>query len=127
MEYEYTSPEDYVKGNRKSVTLPSGAIFVIRRIPPRMLGRLMRVFGTEAEKAADIVKSPEFRQQFPELMAELIPSCVVLPKITVNPEEDSICIDDIGPNDLYALIGEIFSFSGLTPEAVKTRKSFRRK
>jgi len=92
-----------------------------------MLGRLMKIFGTERRKATDIAKSPEFREKFPELMSDMICSCVVLPKVTANPEKDSICIDDIGPNDLYALMGEIFSFSGLTPEEIRARKSFRKK
>ncbi|MFH1423098.1 MAG: hypothetical protein ABIH42_10355 [Planctomycetota bacterium] len=123
-----TTASEYVLKNAgtKQVTLPSGAVFEIRKISSRaylqagglhLASRVELLLSKEAQaKREEIAKAQltdEDKIKQLEVMNNLICMAVINPKISMVKDTSgtSICIDDLRDDDYYALITEITNFS----------------
>lgn len=123
MSKKITSPKEYLKGQRKRITLPSGALFEIRKLSPVAFGEILKIMGPETARDMDDV----IRDKIVDIMKVIVPRCVVKPKITLEDtgDEDKLSLEDLEMQDVFALLDEVYAFSGLTTEDVEERKSFR--
>ena len=115
--------QEYVKKNRKTVTTRSGATFVIRKIPPTCMHIVFKL--AQYAKSATGEVDPRYFEELSDVLRELIPKCVVEPKITLEPQPDSIALDDLGLDDVMELFTSIFDFTGLGPRQAAERDKFR--
>ena len=118
-----TSPKEYLKGQRKKITLPSGAVFEIRKLSPIAFGEILKITGPETARDMDDV----IRDKIVDIMKVIVPRCVVKPKITLEEtdDEDKLSLEDLEMQDVFALLDEVYAFSGLSTEDTEERKSFR--
>ena len=124
MSKKITSPKEYLKGQRKKITLPSGAVFEIRKLSPIAFGEILKITGPETARDMDDV----IRDKIVDIMKIIVPRCVVKPKITLEEtdDEDSLSLEDLEMQDVFALLDEVYAFSGLSTEDTKERKSFHK-
>jgi len=113
----------------KEVPLPSGFVFKIRRIPPRLIPGLTDIGEYKNPKEMTMAERREAMSKLMEHMMVVIPACVVEPKIVTGDSvpEDAIHFDDLAFDDLFALYTAIIDHTGLTAKAAEKRKKFRRK
>jgi len=133
-----TTSKQYRAGKTKEVELPSvledggHPVFVIRKVPTKILIKLLSALDvkiTPDVEAAQLegqvkekLKDVDLGKLTADFLAEIIPVCVVEPKISLDEnDKDAIFIDDLDPEDGLALFDEIFKFQGLTEEAAKER------
>jgi len=126
-----TKAKEYRKQKTKEVTLPSGAVFLIRKMTPEVFAKIadkLTAFlpgGTNPTgDIRDVAKSiREFSRQdmmsvlneFPVVIRAVFPACVVEPRIVeANPTEDELAVDDIELMDSFELFHQIFEFSTIT-------------
>jgi len=130
-ETEIVSAAEYKAKSRKLITLPSGAVFEIKKISPfdfvEFSGEIKE--GMSEEEMAKII-APKFE----EYGAAFICSGVSKPRIrndvsSAEVGDEELHITDIDKHDLTALIKEITEFSGLDEVTAELegekRKSFR--
>jgi len=126
---EYTTVPEFKERARKPVLLPDSKLkVIIRRIPPRLLPDIAPEKPIDFSKLSFQERRKAIKEFF-DVMVKLFPICVVSPKIVINVNpvpEDAIDFDDLTMNDLLYLLGELFSYSGLTAEAVRERENFRK-
>jgi len=134
-EGEIAKAGEYRKTQSKVIRLPSGFYFKIRKMSPLAMAKLMDVYGDtlppgrreptpeETEKMRDIG-----RKKFAEILKAVLPECIVEPKVSLTPASESeLSLDDIASDDVFALLDEITTFSGLGARAAAIRESFREK
>ena len=133
-EVKPVSAKEYRKAMTKVIRLPSGFHFKIRKMPPSALAKLMKVYGELPPARRDLTPEEKERlrrtgmEKFADIIAAIIPDCVVEPKISTNPKsEDELSLQDLPSDDLFALLDEITAFSGLTGPTAKARETFREK
>lgn len=120
-----TSAKEYRNARRHEVELPSGAVFVIRKLSPMAFTDLLNIFGdvtlTQEQATATV------RENIVGIMKAIIPKCVVSPKVSFEytEDEDVLYMEDIEPEDMFALLDAVYSFSGITAEASVERQNFR--
>jgi len=125
--------KEYRKTQTKVIRLPSGFYFRIRKMSPTAMAKLMEVYGEtlppgrreptpeEMERMREVG-----RKKFAEILKVILPTCIVEPKVSLNPtSEDELALDDLASDDIFALLDEITAFSGLGPKAAAIRESFR--
>ena len=117
-----TSPKEYLKGQRKQITLPSGAVFEIRKLSPIAFGEVLKIMGPETARDMDDI----VRDKIVDIMKVIVPRCVVKPKITLEEtdDKDKLSLEDLEMQDVFALLDEVYAFSGLSTEDVEEKKSF---
>ena len=122
---EVTEAKEYLAQQRKMVTLPSGFVFEIRKMPPMVYARMKDLIGVGPNDSPEgIEEKVEKGQQ--EMMELVVPRCVVRTKIVLeNPAEDELSLDDLEIEDFLALLEEISEFSGISEEGIQERESFR--
>jgi len=119
-----TSAQEYKARRQKVVRLPSGALFKIRKISPKVLGQLFSALNVQPGNPEQLQQS--FIDKLPLVIDILFPSCIVEPRVEVNPSDPNVLsVDDIDPNDAFFLINAIMEFSGLTEEAMRQKRNFR--
>jgi len=111
---------DYRKmvSGEKEVTLPSGAVFRIRKLRGR---DFLKIGGFPIVSTTDIARSKpedifekisdEERKKLVEAMDKIIALAVKEPKIGLKKEEGKLCIDELADDDYYFLVNEINDFS----------------
>jgi len=120
--------EQYRARAQKSVKLPSGFTFVIRRIPPLLIPDL--TFDVpEDVKELSLEERRDLTKKLLTEMMKIFPSCVVEPRIVVGDEvpKDAIHFNDLDFDDLLSLFSAILEHSGLSGPEVQRRKKFPRK
>jgi hypothetical protein len=130
-----TTPEEYRKGKTKLVELATGHVFEIRKMPVQTFSIMFETLGIDVppgmpienvEKLlAEEMKDPQYKTKIVETITKILPHCIVKPKVTANPSEGALSIDDIEPADMFALFGEIMEFSGISQMAKDLRDKFR--
>ena len=133
-EVKIATAEEYKSKQTKTIRLPSGFHFKIRKMSPTAMAELMNIYGEALPPARRELTSEETakmskigREKFAEILEAVVPKCVVEPKISTNPEKkDELALDDLSSDDIFALLDEITTFSGLTAPAAKIRESFRK-
>jgi hypothetical protein len=124
---------DYLKltNQTKEITLPSGAIFKLKKVSMRkklLEGKLPINNSTEIRLDKDLQSNdnstPEQQKQQLLWGSQLIVDCVIEPKISLEPTEDCICIDDLTDEDMTKLLEEIVK---LYNKGGQDLKSFRKK
>jgi len=119
-----TSAREYKAKRYKTVSLPSGSVFKIRKIPPKTLGKLFSLLNMRLDQTEQFQES--FMDNLPTIIDILFPACITEPRVEVRSSDpDVLTVDDIDPNDAFFLINTIFEFSGLTEEAMRQRRTFR--
>lgn len=112
-----TDPTEYRRLKRpeeKTVTLSSGATFVLRRPKPyKLLSLLADLFErplSPDESGAFVMKNIE------KLSDILLPLVVASPAIKASTEEKGdgwLTVDELEPMDIIELLGEVLEFLGL--------------
>lgn len=136
-----TSPSQYKQGKTKEVTLPSvGAdgshpVFTIRKLGIKPIIKLLDAFEVEIKQGSDVetlerelketIKTVDLKTKIVQVIEILLPAGISEPKVTAEPAEDSLCLDDIEFNDQMKLFDEIWDFNGLGEKASEERKKFR--
>jgi hypothetical protein len=118
-----------IKAYRKlaitKVKLPSGAEFVIKGLP------LLEMFSMFGEFGIDMKDQKAVKEYFSKnpdkVMMKIFPIGIVEPKVTIEPTEDSLGINEILPGDSLALSKEIMKLSGVGKESQEVIKNFRKK
>lgn len=130
------SAKEYEEKNAgtKDVTLPSGAVFTIRKVMAREymgemgipLASLSGLAGDNNEKIKILLEkmTPEQKAKMLQANDRLICKSSVAPLITMTPEEGSLLVSKLTDADYYKLLAEVtaFSFGG-----GKQMESFREK
>jgi hypothetical protein len=135
-----TTAADYLNKNRKEVILPSGAVFVIRKVTGRDYMRINAEIpissmastvapdvpaDASAEEKARIkweAMPQEQKQSIFKVNDHLIITGTVSPALSLTREDGKLCLDDIYSEDYNALLEAISEFS--TPKR-QDLKSFR--
>ena len=132
-EVKIATAEEYKSKQTKVIRLPSGFHFRIRKMSPTTMAKLMNVYGDALPPARreltpeETAKMQEIgRKKFAEILEAVVPKCVVEPKISANPGKNELALDDLSSDDIFALLDEITTFSGLATPAVEKRESFRK-
>jgi len=136
-ELKPTTAAEYRKGKTKLVKLLSGNVFEIRKMPVPVMAEVMSRLGldvpqgTPIEKIEELMKQkidePGFKVKVIDVVTYTVPRCVIQPKITEEATENTLAIDDVSPDDLFELFGEIFEFTGVSKAAEALRRKFRTK
>lgn len=115
-----TTAEAYKKGSRKIVTLASGFMFEIRRLPPKLLPHIFAFGAVARDKNPG---SPEVSESFTKALEVILPACIVKPRVVLeNPKPDELEVDDISPDDAIELFRHIMDLSGMTPRELEAAK-----
>lgn len=116
----------YVKGrNRKEVEAPSGYTFTIRQIPTRVYSKLTKI-SKKRKKLNEKISEDEVPEDIIELMDVVLTSCVVKPRITLDPSDtDALHIDDVLVEDGVFLIDAVYEYTGVNKEAMEEIDEFR--
>lgn len=114
----------------KKVTLPSGAVFEIRKVTGRQSLAEMGSLGLKdissytSPDAKDRAKqlaakvTPEERTKLVKLNDRLLVRAVVAPQLCLEPEANKLCVENLTDKDYYALLAEINMFSrGVTADS----------
>ena len=117
-----TGISDYRKmvSGEKEITLPSGAVFRIRKIrgrdylktgafPVKSTVEIAR--SGKSEDSIWTEMSEEDRKKMIETMDSIITIAVKEPRISLKKEEGKLCVDELSDEDYYFLVNEINSFS----------------
>jgi len=125
---KFTTPAEYREKSRKSVELPSGATFEIRKISPLVYSEILEKIGVKPLEADNPEAENIIRERILDVMKYAIPKCVVRPRIAISPDvndESVLDFDDLDLGDVRVLLDVVYEFSGLTPEANEERENFR--
>ena len=133
---EPTKASTYRKERSKLVTVSSGAVFRIKKAPPRAVFKLFEGMGIKIRSGRKIAKQ-ELTSQLDKLSTEkrasvamtiLLPACTVEPRIVLEgPAKDGeLLIDEVEPFDAFDLLEMEMEYSGLTKEAQEKREKFRK-
>jgi len=117
-----TDANEYRRKVRKIIELPSGAVFEIRKLSPLRMAEVIDIGdGVDQVKIANSI-----RDNLVTLMRVVIPSCVVRPKIVLydTDKKGELSFDDLEPDDLYALLDQVYEHSGLGPDEIEEREDF---
>jgi hypothetical protein len=128
-----TTAAEYVKSNRKEIELPSGAVFVIKKLTPRDYMKLhtanFPIINTEQindkntdEKAKEqwLKMTPDQQRASIEFNEQFVIAGTVSPKISKEASDNTLCIDDIDGDDFNALIVAISEFSTAKRQDLKS-------
>jgi len=134
-ELKPTTPEEYRRGKTKNFRVPSGAVFKIRKMTMGTVASFFETLGlslpssgkTEEVRQAleSKLKEPEAASKIINAIHVLLPDCIVEPKVTVKSGADSLSVDEIEPQDQFALFAEIMDFGGWSEEVIEARRKFR--
>ena len=133
-----TSPQEYLSGKRREVTLPSTLpngehpVFIIRKPPTKVMIRLLSLLEVSLDvnrnpellekDINEAMNTPQAAEKIVRFLDLLLPACVVEPKITNDPNEtDGIYIDDVDMEDQLALLEAILDLAGLSKKAEEER------
>lgn len=112
------SVEEYRKKNVKEVEI-DGFRWTIRKMTVNALAKLTDLYEKEPKSDA------ELRKLLPSVVRALLPECVVDPKVSLNPSDGSLSVDEIDAKTAMELVTQITEFSGLTGPAAALRERFR--
>ncbi len=124
-----TTASNYKSKNSKDVLLPSGATFVIRKIPKSIIFRVLELLDKVKEVKEDTDPkelTPEQLKVYDDLYNLLIPACVIEPtvaKIDAKAGPDELTMDDLLSEDTKALVDAIFRHSQATAQDEESRKN----
>lgn len=132
---EATSAKAYREKRRKSLPLPSGDVFVIRKLGSLALAEVFRILGiadkftedTTEDQYQDFIEEARATatvEQAAELIHLILTKGVAKPKIVLEDTEsdDELYIEDIDPLDFDTLFNGILNFIGATAEASQERE-----
>jgi len=127
---EVTSASEYRKKKFKTVTLPSGAVFRLKKPSLKTMKKLFDLTGFTVERGAELTDEQKaiLVEKAAQMIDVLLPECVDAPKISTDPEsEDVLSVDELDWDDSFKILDEIFAMIGFSPEAIEERESFREK
>ena len=113
------SVEEYRKRNTKVIEI-DGFKWTIRKMTVSCLAKLTALYEKPSQT------DEELRRMLPDVVKVLLPECVVEPKISSNPTEGCLCIDEIDAKTAMELVTQITEFSGITGPAARERETFRK-
>lgn len=129
--------EEYRKGKTKIISLPSGHVIEIRKMPVPVFAEMFETLGIEVppgtpfERVEELMKEkmndPKYNAQIINAILKVIPHCWVRPRISNDAGADNLSIDDVDPGDLFKSFSEILDFSGISRMAEEMRQKFRDK
>jgi len=130
---------EYRKGRQKLVQVKSGAHFLVRKMPPETVIKLLRAFGinipasetrkTMKSNISEQLKDLNITDKLEPAMRIILPDCTVDPKIVLegNPKGNELLLSEIDPLDAFDLLDAEMLFSGIGEESQAERESFRKK
>jgi len=128
-------PSEYRRQVYKEVSVPSGFVFKIRKMPIHVTWKFFDLLEVrapaEAESAAEAVRAALDRidmvSKLPAAMKLVITECVVEPTIVAEgkPSDEHLLFDELSPGDVFELFSAILDFSGMTEEAGEERRKTR--
>lgn len=116
---------EYRRQTRKVFVCTSGRDFVIRKLSPSVVVRLLKIFGVNpGQELSTEEASAKFMESFEELSKLVIPAGVVEPKIgTEEGLPDALGIAEVSYDDQVDLFTAILEWSGLSTGAAEARKN----
>jgi len=134
-------PSEYRKKNVSvvDVTLKSGDVWKIRKMPFETLAKFFSILGIsidskqsqESLKALFSEKTAEsdFIKKIVELAKILLPDCCVEPEVTLSstPTESQLIFTELEYTDIFELFFDIMDISGFSAEEMTKRESFQQK
>ncbi len=124
---ETTSAKEYRARQRKTITLPSGFVFEIRKMSPLVFTKMFDLIGVTGSDSSEVAKK-KVQEGLQKILELVIPRCVIKPKISLEPAgEDELSLDDLEMDDFLMLLEEITTFSGLSEGSIEERESFLEK
>jgi len=131
------SAKDYRAKRQLTFKVPSGLDWTIRKIPFRIMWKMLEILGIEVpegmteEDAREYVKKElkgkKITPKVVEIVNLVVPAISLKPKVVIGvaTDDDELGIDDIDMEDLMAVFGKGMEISGATEDAVKERESFQ--
>lgn len=133
------SPSEYRAERRATVTTPGGLEVHLRKfnpvdilikfdLQPALIARV-RAAQAAGEKLSDL--GPEIiAENYKDLYAlscAFICAAAVSPRITMEPteDEDAVCVRELDPEDIEALMSPVMGWLGLKKEALQIVAPFR--
>jgi hypothetical protein len=117
---------EYLKLSRKLLTVPSGAIFEIRKMPRSIFFQVSSYIDAIKDMKIDNIAaiSDEQQKAFTQMYNTVLTSCITNPKVVMDViNTEQLSIDDIGFEDQAALINGVFALSGMTAKDDEERKN----
>lgn len=145
-----TTAKEYREKRERLVTLPSGAVFKVRGMPPLVFFEFLKLLDVDWTKLSQVspeeaaklspeelkAKLKEFQFEIPrsqaaaktpELAKLLIPKVVIEPRVVESEaKENEIPIDSLTFDDLWYLFKAGMEISGLGKVDFEERESFRK-
>jgi hypothetical protein len=118
-----TSATKLKKESTKLYQCKSGNVYRIRKMPLTSLANFLALdFKTSITEQ---LKDPVRAKRILETMDETLPVCIVEPRISEEPSENTIELMDVPSLDQIELFVNIVNFSGYTKEKMKEFEKFR--
>jgi hypothetical protein len=132
-------PSEYRKkyGGIKEISLKSGDMWKIRKMPFEALAEFFSILGISIDKKNDQSKlnalfsektaSPDFIKKIVELAKILLPSCCVAPEVILagTPTDQQLLFIEIEFNDIFELFFAVMDYSGFSSKEIESRESFQ--
>jgi len=118
-----TSVKEYLEATEPETVDLGDAVFKIRGLTIRSLGKLITVLGIKGPGIK--IDRDMIMDKLDEVAEVILPQCVIEPEFTATGEQGKIPVDRIKIGHLTILVDRILSKTGLGTETGKERESFQ--